>query len=653
MLLKINNILLKAETKRAHNPSTTLELTTQAIRLARLNSAKFSGELIQALLIRGKILAELCDYTEALSAATEAMALAEAHQNTQAIKSILVVMATTYCHQGFYEETLSCLHKAIALHDNHSSDPIDLEWQAKILNNLGFSYGLMQNPEQGLPYLQNSLKILRTLSNQEMLANTLDSLGDAYLLLGDTINALPYALESYRVASDNNYLSVTALAAVHVAKIYLQNNQIELARQYGQTALSISADNQFLKIQAQTLHLLADLEKQQAEHEASVNYLHRTLALVKKIDHKYHIAAVLHDLALHYKQHGLFEQALRYTEMHHEALNQFHEQKNTWRVRNLEIMHDIDQIKRDHELVKQKNYSLRHEVRHKQLQHYSDQLESEVSLRNAELEASNLQLKTALYNIQQTRIELAQAERMNAMGSMAVGIAHELSTPLGNGIMVASTIADQTRQLVERMQDNQMRRSDLLQYLNQSAQSTGMLMKSLNNAVRLVNNFKQIALTRESEDRRSFFLCQLSKEITETEITLDNGHAFPIVWDIPDDLTMVSYPRAIVQVFAILIENAGLHAFEGQPQDRLHIQARLQGSQVVLQICDNGVGIREEVLPHIFEPFYTTKLGKGGSGLGLCIIFNLVNNILGGEIDVQSQPRKGCCVHITVPQVTD
>ena len=80
------------------------------------------------------------------------------------------------------------------------------------------------------------------------------------------------------------------------------------------------------------------------------------------------------------------------------------------------------------------------------------------------------------------------------------------------------------------------------------------------------------------------------------------------------------------------------------------IRAESQGEQILLHYRDNGCGIPAANLAHIFEPFYTTKLGKGGSGLGMYLVYNLVSNVLGGRIQVQSPPGEGTWVDITIPR---
>jgi len=94
-----------------------------------------------------------------------------------------------------------------------------------------------------------------------------------------------------------------------------------------------------------------------------------------------------------------------------------------------------------------------------------------------------------------------------------------------------------------------------------------------------------------------------------------------------------------------------VHGFAGIDEGRIEIEAHaLDDDRVVLRYSDNGVGIAEATLNRIFEPFFTTRLGQGGSGLGLYIVYNLVNAVLGGTIEVESAPSAGTTFTLTLPR---
>lgn len=72
-------------------------------------------------------------------------------------------------------------------------------------------------------------------------------------------------------------------------------------------------------------------------------------------------------------------------------------------------------------------------------------------------------------------------------------------------------------------------------------------------------------------------------------------------------------------------------------------------TSIAITVTDNGQGIAPQNLNKIFDPFFTTRLGEGGSGLGLHVVHNMVTEILGGEISVESEEHKGCCFILMLP----
>ena len=125
---------------------------------------------------------------------------------------------------------------------------------------------------------------------------------------------------------------------------------------------------------------------------------------------------------------------------------------------------------------------------------------------------------------------------------------------------------------------------------------------------------------------------------------------FVIRQEIPDELILNSFPGPLEQVLMNLINNSVIHGFEGRSHGLIEISARItRPGWIDLSLQDNGVGIAPSRIPHIFDPFYSTKFGKGGSGLGLSVSSNIVTHLLGGQIEVQSSPETGTRFTLTIP----
>jgi signal transduction histidine kinase len=267
------------------------------------------------------------------------------------------------------------------------------------------------------------------------------------------------------------------------------------------------------------------------------------------------------------------------------------------------------------------------------------------------LQEANAELEQSLEHLKLTQDDLVRSEKLAALGSLVAGVAHELNTPIGNSLLAASSLLDRTR-MFERSAAEGLRRSELEAHMAEVKQAGDIVLRNLERAVELVGSFKQVAVDRASSQARTFLLDEVVGEIVLTLWPSLRKSGAAIDHDIPKGISMDSYPGALGQVVTNLVSNAVIHGFDGAPGGHIRIAARqLDNDWIELTVSDNGQGIAPESIGRIYDPFYTTKLGKGGSGLGLNIVYNLVHGVLDGRIAVQSELGKGTCFTVTLPLV--
>ncbi len=280
----------------------------------------------------------------------------------------------------------------------------------------------------------------------------------------------------------------------------------------------------------------------------------------------------------------------------------------------------------------------------RQVQELNETLESRVAQRTAELQR-------ALQDLRQSQDNLAHSEARATLSTLIAGVSHELGTPLGNSKMVSSTLAQQTRAMAQELQSGQLKRSSLDRYLGQMSEGVQLLEHNLTRAVELLTAFRQVAADQASEQHRVFNLDLVVREILHTLSPSLKRQPHRVVVEIATDIMMDSQPGALGQVIINLVNNAYLHAFEGRVDGVLTISAQLDADSVALTVADNGVGMPAELLEKLFEPFFSTKIGKGGTGLGMAIVQNLVTKALGGRIKVASELGQGTRFEIVLPKV--
>ncbi len=259
------------------------------------------------------------------------------------------------------------------------------------------------------------------------------------------------------------------------------------------------------------------------------------------------------------------------------------------------------------------------------------------------------ELQTALDELHRTKDQLVQSEKLAGLGHIVARVAHEMNTPLGIAVTSGSTLQDQARGLQAKVESGQLRRSELVNFLGTLRTGLDLTLGALHRAHCLVSDFKQVAVDQGSEHRRRF---QLHECVNATRSLLDislRRTPYELLIDVPEGIQMDSYPGAIEQLLINLFNNALLHAFDGREQGHLSFSAEQAGTEVVMVFEDDGVGMSEAVRRRVYDPFFTTKAGSGGSGLGLTICFNLVTGSLGGQMEVHSCEGEGTRFIIRAP----
>lgn len=276
-------------------------------------------------------------------------------------------------------------------------------------------------------------------------------------------------------------------------------------------------------------------------------------------------------------------------------------------------------------------------------------LETRIAVRTQELEHSNQHLKDTLQNLQTTRDELVRSEKLAALGALVAGVSHELNTPIGNSLTVASTIDAQVSDFSAAMTKG-LTRSALDGFVSEVREGIDILLRSLHRAVELVSSFKQVAVDQTSENRREFFLRETVNEILLTLGPTMRRTPHTLTSDIPSDIRLESYPGPLGQVLTNLINNALIHGLKDSTDGKIALQVRsTREGWVQFTVQDNGAGIAPQHLDRVFDPFFTTRLGQGGSGLGLNIVYNIVTQTLGGTIRVESVQGQGARFIMNLP----
>lgn len=266
-----------------------------------------------------------------------------------------------------------------------------------------------------------------------------------------------------------------------------------------------------------------------------------------------------------------------------------------------------------------------------------------------QLQELNENLSNTLTDLKAAQTSLVEAEKMAALGNLVAGVAHEINTPIGTSITVASTLNDETTVFLEAAQSGQLQRSVLNRYIEVAQTSAKLINSNLDRAGQLIQSFKQVAVDQSHESVRTFNLKDYLEDIgTSLQPQIKrSGHHLEIQSE--DDIVLTLDPGIFAQIITNLVTNSIKHAYPHDTCGTLKLEITTAQDQVILEYCDDGCGVPSQCLSKIFDPFFTTARHLGGTGLGLHIVYNIVVQSLNGTIKVNSQENNGSQFIITFP----
>lgn len=284
------------------------------------------------------------------------------------------------------------------------------------------------------------------------------------------------------------------------------------------------------------------------------------------------------------------------------------------------------------------------------LRSLNQDLEKRVFSRTNELQQSNDELKTTLKELKQIQSELIDKEKMAALGGLVASITHEINTPIGISVTAASHLQTSVEKFNKHYATGEVSHEDFEEYQIEIIDCSKLMLTNLDRASKLIQSFKKVSVDQSHEDIREFNLKTYLDEIFLSLNPMLSLTQHQCDYQCQENIILKSNPGVFYQIISNLINNSIVHAFPDGRAGNLSLNIISSGSSVEIRYQDNGCGMSNEVQDKIFSPFFTTKRGKGGSGLGMNIVYNLVTQVLKGEIALSSTINHGSLFKISLPQ---
>lgn len=248
------------------------------------------------------------------------------------------------------------------------------------------------------------------------------------------------------------------------------------------------------------------------------------------------------------------------------------------------------------------------------------------------LRERNQALEAALEETRALQAELIQSEKLAGIGTLAAGVAHEVSSPLFGILGLAEAIADG---------DEQDKAVDYAKDIIEYCQGIREIVVELSSYSRASHGDGEETIALASVAADALKLVQRSAQVEGVDFEVN----------LPTDLTVQARPNEIQQILVNLFKNATEAVLDEHGPDgagRIEISGGREIDHIWLHVSDNGVGIPQERCAVVFDPFYTTKPPGKGTGLGLNVVYRIVTKYR-GTVNVQSAEGEGTTFQVRLP----
>lgn len=378
---------------------------------------------------------------------------------------------------------------------------------------------------------------------------------------------------------------------------------------------------------------------------------------IKQVDLDDPEASKLHSMNYEKNELNILEEA------YNNLINELVEFKDKLAKSQLETDRAKEQIDEQNLLLEQEvakktsslsSTMLKMEVQQKELLKQKKSLQEE-NIRRSKTEqtltTTNKELIRSIEELNKAKERLLEAEKMASLGALSAEVSHEVSTPIGISITSSSYLLEQVAHLQQDLTQNKLSKKSIDNFIEKANQSIQLLTNNLHRASELLTSFKHIAIDQTSDKIRNINVANYIDEIIQSihPRVKKTNHSIKVQCD--KNIELYSHPGAIAQIIINLILNSISHGFENINRGEITIIINYHQNKLIIDYQDNGHGLSPQAHEKLFDAFYTTKAGKGGTGLGTHIVKNLVIDTLNGTILSSSEVEQGLSYHIELPDM--
>lgn len=256
-------------------------------------------------------------------------------------------------------------------------------------------------------------------------------------------------------------------------------------------------------------------------------------------------------------------------------------------------------------------------------------LEEKVAERTSELNKTIEDLKLA-------QKKLMVSEKNSLIGKLVSGVAHEINTPVGVGLTAVTNLKKKTDGVLSSLESGALGKKEFVEYLSLAEKSCEMIEDNLNISRNIVDSFKKIYVNQNVHEKKLINVGKYIGEVLDSLKYKIDQEGVKLNYTYEDVYSQV-YLDDLTQIVSNLLLNSLNHGFGKDRTGEININIYKRENRCIIKFGDDGKGISRDYLESIFEPFFSTTKNKGGMGLGLNIVKNIVNQSMKGEVSVKSE----------------
>ena len=659
----------------------TQALTNHQYALETFEQLDDSIQMAAAYNYIGIVHLDLGNYPKAIEYFQKSLVIRESLGDSSTVADCLNNIGLIYEHQGDYPRALELYFKTCDYREKLG----ERSRLGLCYHNIGNIYYKMDDTARALNYYEQALAIRKELGEKGPMAGTFIGLGNVNLDKEDYSRALdnyrnaleifresgdktqivicllnigmvnfrqenyPAALDIYeealRIAEEIGSIRRIALLHAHMGNVYLKMNEYNKALAYGLKGYKRGSEAGVKEAMRDAAETLAGSYAAKGYYQQAYEYH----VIFKTLSDSLLNAENIRDITARENRYQ-FEKEKQVMELENLKREELHaaEVKKQQLVRNAFIGAFILMIIIAALILRSYRQKQKANIALQEKNAYISQQKEEIEAQKDEIEQQKEELQITLDHLKNTQEQLIQSEKLAALGGLVAGVAHEINTPVGISVTAASSLPEETSRMAAQYVSHKISRAAFKEYLNTANQSAKLILANMERTATMVQSFKQVSVDQSTEQQRKFKLKEYTEDVIRSLYPRIKGKKVEIILEIDEKIELNSYPGAFSQILTNLVLNSVVHGFEDMKQGTITIAAQVNRKELMLAYHDNGKGIPEKHIDKVFAPFFTTNK-KAGTGLGLHIVYNIVNQRLNGSITCSSEKEKGVSFRMNIP----